>query len=402
VKVFVRTAKKLQVLGKGAGLGHDLTLDPDPVGVELTIGARRYCLSFGGDAPRFRDGKKYLAKHAPAPIACGGGTTTTSTAPSSTSTSTTATTTTSSSTTTIPNLPPEIVSTPAVLDVLLDQMTQQVDLSTWTAVSSTATSSGGTPSWNVAEDGLSVFQSNNSNPGFFLSDFDAASSVLDGTFTVETTSDDDIIGFVFGYQDPTHFYLFDWKQGTQGLCGGTADAGMTVKVVNADTDLTCVDLWNTDGQPDRVTNLYHNTIPWEDNTTYGFTLDFQPGTIGIEVSQGDTVLDSIVVQDATYASGPFGFYNNSQNAVRYTGFTQTTVLAGSYGYDVDATDPEGDPVTYSLTQAPAGMTIDPMTGVIDWMPGEADLGSHDVTVRATALGGFDEQTFTVVVALSAP
>jgi hypothetical protein len=286
--------------------------------------------------------------------------------------------------------------------VLLDQMTQQVDLSAWTAVSSTATSSGGTPSWNVAEDGLSVFQSNNSNPGFFLSDFDAAGSVLDGTFTVETTSDDDIIGFVFGYQDPNHFYLFDWKQITQGFCGGTADAGMTVKAVSADTDLTCVDLWNTDGQPDRVTNLYHNTIPWEDNTTYGFTLDFQPGTIGIEVSQGDTVLDSIVVQDSTYTSGPFGFYNNSQSAVRYTGFTQTTVLAGSYGYDVDATDPEGDPVTYSLTQAPAGMTIDPTTGVIDWTPGEADLGSHDVTVRATALGGFDEQTFTVMVALSAP
>lgn len=416
VKVFVRTGKKLQVLGKGAGLGHVLATDPDPVSVELTMGARRYCMRFDG-VTKFRDDRKYLAKDAPAPATCGGVTTTTttpstsSTTSSTTTTSTTTssaptstvettTTTTAQSTTTTTNQPPEIVSTAPTDDVLLDQTTQQVDLSGWTSVLSTATSSGGNPNWVVAEDGLSVLQTANSNPGFFLSDFDVANAVLDGTFTVETTGDDDIIGFVFGFQDVNHFYLFDWKQLDQNFCGGFADAGMTLKVVSADTDLVCVDLWNTDGQPGRVTNLYHNTIPWADNTTYGFTLDFEPGTIRIEVREGATVLDTIVVQDSTYASGPFGFYNNSQNAVRYTGFTETTIATGSFTYDVDATDPESDPITYSLTQAPAGMSIDPTTGVIEWMPGEAALGSHEVIVRATALGGFDEQTFTVTVTLN--
>ena len=37
-----------------------------------------------------------------------------------------------------------------------------------------------------------------------------------------------------------------------------------------------------------------------------------------------------------------------------------------YVYDVDAGDPEGDTLTYELTDAPEGMTIDPATGRIEW------------------------------------
>lgn len=37
-----------------------------------------------------------------------------------------------------------------------------------------------------------------------------------------------------------------------------------------------------------------------------------------------------------------------------------------YTYQVKATDPDGDPLTYSLKSAPAGMTIDPATGLVRW------------------------------------
>src|SRR5262249_35921370 len=38
---------------------------------------------------------------------------------------------------------------------------------------------------------------------------------------------------------------------------------------------------------------------------------------------------------------------------------RTTIhLGGQYAYQVQATDPNADPLTYSLTMAPAGMTID--------------------------------------------
>ena len=72
-----------------------------------------------------------------------------------------------------------------------------------------------------------------------------------------------------------------------------------------------------------------------------------------------------------------------------------------YRYDVDATDPNGDTVTYSLV-APiqAGMTINQATGLISWVP--LAKGTFAVTVRVTDVGGlFATQVFTVTVAANA-
>ena len=64
-----------------------------------------------------------------------------------------------------------------------------------------------------------------------------------------------------------------------------------------------------------------------------------------------------------------------------------------YTYDVDAT---GLPApTYSLTTNPAGMAIDPNTGIISWP--SPTTGSHDVTVEASNDGGTDVQSFSIDV-----
>ena len=70
----------------------------------------------------------------------------------------------------------------------------------------------------------------------------------------------------------------------------------------------------------------------------------------------------------------------------------TTAFAGwPYVYNVDAT---GSPApTFSLTGAPAGMTIDVGSGVIQWTPGSTDT----ITVSADNSEGTDDQTFTITV-----
>ena len=50
----------------------------------------------------------------------------------------------------------------------------------------------------------------------------------EGTFFVDTTRDDDFMGFVFAYQSSSRFYLVDWKQGTQTYLGQGV-AGVTIK-----------------------------------------------------------------------------------------------------------------------------------------------------------------------------
>jgi hypothetical protein len=65
-----------------------------------------------------------------------------------------------------------------------------------------------------------------------------------------------------------------------------------------------------------------------------------------------------------------------------------------YRYDVEAI---GDPSpNFALLSAPAGMTIDPGSGLIQWVP--AISGNFAVTVEARNTAGSDTQTFTVQVA----
>jgi hypothetical protein len=65
----VKTGKVLKATGKGTMLGHSLADNPDPVTVVLTLGARRYCATFGGTV-KFTAGKSFTAKLAPVPASC--------------------------------------------------------------------------------------------------------------------------------------------------------------------------------------------------------------------------------------------------------------------------------------------------------------------------------------------
>ncbi len=75
-----------------------------------------------------------------------------------------------------------------------------------------------------------------------------------------------------------------------------------------------------------------------------------------------------------------------------------STVGETYAYDVDANEEGDDGVLYSLAQAPAGMSVDPQTGIIEWTTSDADAGAHDVTVRITDLAGnATDQAFTLGV-----
>jgi hypothetical protein len=81
--------------------------------------------------------------------------------------------------------------------------------------------------------------------------------------------------------------------------------------------------------------------------------------------------------------------------------TSTAVTNGvltGYTYQVTST---GNPQpTYSLTDAPAGMTIDANTGLINWAP--SAVGTYPVTVEASNSLGQSSQSFSVNIVLPTP
>lgn len=72
-------------------------------------------------------------------------------------------------------------------------------------------------------------------------------------------------------------------------------------------------------------------------------------------------------------------------------------VAAEYQYQIAATDPESDALTFGLMSAPAGMTMS-VSGLVSWTPAEAQLGTHGVTVRVTdTAGNYSEQSFSISV-----
>ena len=76
-----------------------------------------------------------------------------------------------------------------------------------------------------------------------------------------------------------------------------------------------------------------------------------------------------------------------------------------YSYSARAVDPDGDLLTYSLGHAPAGMAVDPVSGLLTWTPREEapdeennDQGLHSVLLLVDdGRGGLAEQRFTINV-----
>ena len=74
-----------------------------------------------------------------------------------------------------------------------------------------------------------------------------------------------------------------------------------------------------------------------------------------------------------------------------------------YIYQPQVVDPDGDPFVIDLVQGPDGMSFDPQTGVLHWVPSEKQVGKHPVVLRASdPYGASAIQKWEINVAEAAP
>ena len=84
-----------------------------------------------------------------------------------------------------------------------------------------------------------------------------------------------------------------------------------------------------------------------------------------------------------------------------TSIAKTSAIQDTpYTYDVEAFDPDIDDIlSYYLSEAPMGMSIDPSTGFTQWTPSSAQVGNHNVALKVEDMIGLsDTQSFTITVA----
>ena len=83
-----------------------------------------------------------------------------------------------------------------------------------------------------------------------------------------------------------------------------------------------------------------------------------------------------------------------QLSVQYDPATGGTALAGTL-FTAQVVDRSNTPPTYSLISAPAGLTLDSVTGAIQWTPTGDQGGPQAVTVRGVNAGGTTDLTFNI-------
>ncbi len=225
-----------------------------------------------------------------------------------------------------------------------------LNLSSWVELTLDFPGGQSAGNWVLEPGNTAVTQVINADPSFYRNNVNQGAYTIDGTWQVlpAGAGDDDYMGFAFGYQNSSNFYLFDWKRGTQGFAGRTAAEGMTIKRFTGATgsglaDLSIAEFWENQvsfGDMNVLARNHSATASWEFGRLYNFQLDFNvtPGTFRVIVKDGGTTLWDQTVADATFTSGQFAFYNNSQSQVRYAGFEQEVI-------DVPAIP---EPQTYAL------------------------------------------------------
>lgn len=124
--------------------------------------------------------------------------------------------------------------------------------------------------------------------------------------------------------------------------------------------------WKVNGKT--VSGVTGDTLTWREGFKKGDTVTVTVTPFG-EYGEGLWV-----------AEGDFSIPNSPPEI---TSQPETSFNNGNFTYTVEASDPDGDEISYTLKNAPKGMTIEPATGFISWSYGEEDAGEHVIIILVT-------------------
>lgn len=184
--------------------------------------------------------------------------------------------------------------------------------------------------WQVQASSSTVKQLTNGYATSYLSEKVFELNSFRGNIKVDTSDDDDFIGFVFGMpgkgadltSSENSFFLVSWKQGSQS----GAVPGIVLSQVFGDM--------NSINYAHQISTAKHKVLAtnlgsgWRDNTEHEFQLDIRPNRFTLTVDGTERISKS-----GTFHKGRVGFYNNSQDKVIYSQVKQ--LYPESLGRDAD-------------------------------------------------------------------
>ncbi|MEK6775541.1 MAG: putative Ig domain-containing protein [bacterium] len=127
-------------------------------------------------------------------------------------------------------------------------------------------------------------------------------------------------------------------------------------------------------------------------------------SVGVPVQRGDKISVKITPYDGKENGEAVTLDREILNMPPMIAEEGSPVFDGTtYTYQLKASDPDGDSLTYSLKAAPESMKIDPITGLIQWNVPEEFSGMAKVSVLVEdGQGGRSEYDMNVSIKKEAP
>jgi hypothetical protein len=156
-------------------------------------------------------------------------------------------------------------------------------------------------------------------------------------------------------------------------------------------DPLSIEAVGTDADGDAVTLLYE------------WTKNGEPAGTGKSIESQLKRDDSVMVKVTPFDGTDYGKAAVLQRKI----MNMPPVILGNkggsfdgstYSYQVKASDPDGDALTYSLESPPAGMTIDPSGGLLKWVVPQEFKGGKNVTINVNdGNGGNTKYSITITI-----
>jgi hypothetical protein len=156
-------------------------------------------------------------------------------------------------------------------------------------------------------------------------------------------------------------------------------------------DPLSIEAVGTDADGDAVTLLYE------------WTKNGEPAGTGKSIESQLKKDDSVMVKVTPFDGNDYGKAAVLQRKIMNMPPAILANKGGSfdgstYTYQVKASDPDGDALTYSLESSPAGMTIDPSNGLLKWVVPREFKGGKNVTVNVNdGNGGNTKYSITITI-----
>ena len=254
---------------------------------------------------------------------------------------------------------------------------------------------GSNSSWTFAGDNSWARQNNNTDgPSIGLFGVDAMRGTYALELEVETTSDDDFIGIVFGFNDgdPSNssadYVLLDWKQQDQSAFGGFAAEGLALSHVQGIPSTGSFWAHGCPASNACVNELQRSAafgdVGWTDDFPHKFHVTYRPdrllvmvdGFVQFDISPSDFPGE---FPGNVFPSGEIGFYSFSQESstTRNIGTIGASVLNRTTVSDGDVYVTTGTgPSTVNVSDYfsdPDGDLLDPNLILVTGVTGSATV-----------------------------